>query len=57
MTANPGRRPATRLGRVVRTTAEGAVIGAAPHRESHRQTNWLRDVILGGQDGLVKILG
>ena len=26
-------------------------------REPHRQTNWLRDVILGGQDGLVNILG
>ena len=28
-----------------------------PHREQHRQVNWLRDVILGGQDGLVNILG
>ena len=27
------------------------------HREQHRQVNWLRDVILGGQDGLVNILG
>lgn len=27
------------------------------HREAHRQVNWLRDVILGGQDGLVNILG
>jgi len=27
------------------------------HREEHRQANWLRDVILGGQDGLVNILG
>jgi VIT family len=27
------------------------------HHEEHRQTNWLRDVILGGQDGLVNILG
>ncbi|HEY8830732.1 MAG TPA: VIT1/CCC1 transporter family protein, partial [Candidatus Limnocylindria bacterium] len=27
------------------------------HPETHRQTNWLRDVILGGQDGLVNILG
>jgi predicted membrane protein (TIGR00267 family) len=57
MTAEPDRRPATRLGRVVRTTTEGAVRGSAPHREAHRQTNWLRDVILGGQDGLVNILG
>ena len=57
MTVEPDRRPATRLGRVVRTTAEGAVRGAAPHRETHRPRNWLRDVILGGQDGLVNILG
>src|SRR5437773_10409281 len=27
------------------------------HRERHRGTNSLRDVILGGQDGLVNILG
>ena len=27
------------------------------HREQHHQVNWLRDVILGGQDGLVNILG
>jgi predicted membrane protein (TIGR00267 family) len=27
------------------------------HRKPHRQINWLRDVILGGQDGLVNILG
>ena len=26
-------------------------------REGHREGNWLRDVILGGQDGLVNILG
>jgi predicted membrane protein (TIGR00267 family) len=26
-------------------------------REHKRRTNWLRDVILGGQDGLVNILG
>jgi VIT1/CCC1 family predicted Fe2+/Mn2+ transporter len=30
---------------------------ATPHRETHRGTNSLRDVILGGQDGLVNILG
>src|SRR5258708_4638057 len=33
-------------------TAQNAV-----GHEQHRQTNWLRDVILGGQDGLVNILG
>jgi vacuolar iron transporter family protein len=57
MSAEPDRPTATRLGRVVRATTAGAVVGAAPHRETHRQTNWLRDVILGGQDGLVNILG
>jgi vacuolar iron transporter family protein len=30
----------------------------SPRHEPHKsQTNWLRDVILGGQDGLVNILG
>jgi vacuolar iron transporter family protein len=44
----------TRLGRVV-WASDGT---AEPqHREEHRQANWLRDVILGGQDGLVNILG
>ncbi len=46
----------TRLGRAVRATTDTAE-GLAPHREQHRQVNWLRDVILGGQDGLVNILG
>jgi vacuolar iron transporter family protein len=53
----PGDASATRLARAVRTTAEGAERGTARHREEHRKTNWLRDVILGGQDGLVNILG
>src|SRR5213592_3715684 len=47
----------TRLGRTVRTTIAAAVASSSRHREHHRQTNWLRDVILGGQDGLVNILG
>src|SRR5438105_11832676 len=47
----------TRLGRVVRATGGTATRIAKPHREHHRQTNWRRDVILGGQDGLVNILG
>src|SRR5213596_3573762 len=47
----------TRLGRTVRATLATAVATSSRHRESHRQTNWLRDVILGGQDGLVNILG
>src|SRR2546425_982057 len=48
------RAAATRLGRVVRASAAGA---RSRHRERHPQKNWLRDVILGGQDGLVNILG
>src|SRR5207237_2960770 len=44
----------TRVGRAVRATTAMAVAG---HREQHRQGNRLRDVILGGQDGLVNILG
>jgi vacuolar iron transporter family protein len=56
MTANPDHRAATRLGRAVRATTEGAAV-LAGHREAHPQKNWLRDVILGGQDGLVNILG
>jgi predicted membrane protein (TIGR00267 family) len=43
----------TALGRAVQATAAVLV----PHRERHQRTNWLRDVILGGQDGLVNILG
>src|SRR5256886_6162999 len=57
MNVDSDRRSATRLGRAVRATAERAAITAGRHREGHRQTNWLRDVILGGQDGLVNILG
>lgn len=45
----------TRLGRPVRAPAAMAAVGW--HREPHQRTNWLRDVILGGQDGLVNILG
>jgi vacuolar iron transporter family protein len=46
----------TRLGRAIRAAH---TTGAAQpsHREGHRPGNWLRDVILGGQDGLVNILG
>src|SRR5256712_3729746 len=49
--------PETRLGRTVRATVATAAAISARHREHHRKTNWLRDVILGGQDGLVNILG
>jgi len=41
----------------VRATTDGAAIASGAHHEGHRQNNWLRDVILGGQDGLVNILG
>jgi len=27
------------------------------HRETHSRASWMRDVILGGQDGLVNVLG
>ena len=51
-----GRATLTRLAQAVPTPD---VSGTAQprHREQHRQVNWLRDVILGGQDGLVNILG
>ena len=48
---------ATRLARAV-TDGSGRWGKTRPqHREEHRKANWLRDVILGGQDGLVNILG
>ena len=49
-------RPLTRLARAVHA-AHGPVSPQRRHREEHRRVNWLRDVILGGQDGLVNILG
>src|SRR5438270_4954572 len=52
----PRTLPETRLARAVRATAETAARTVSAH-EPHRQTNWLRDVIHGGQDGLVNILG
>jgi hypothetical protein len=52
-----GQATITRLGRVVRTAGGPARPAEPEHREEHRQANWLRDVILGGQDGLVNILG
>jgi predicted membrane protein (TIGR00267 family) len=47
----------TRLGRAIHATHGIASQDTPPHREEHRHVNWLRDVILGGQDGLVNILG
>jgi VIT1/CCC1 family predicted Fe2+/Mn2+ transporter len=45
----------TKLGRAVRTVDTGT--GRPIHREAHHRVNWLRDVILGGQDGLVNMIG
>src|SRR5258708_18195937 len=47
----------TRLGRAAQATVDPAPTAPTAHREQHRQGNRLRDVILGGQDGLVNILG
>src|SRR3989440_11364617 len=52
-----GEGAETRLGRTVRTAIATAVASSFRHRERHRTTNWLRDVILGGQDGVANILG
>src|SRR5213080_4095315 len=49
--------PRTRLGRAVGATAGITAAASTPSGEHHRHTNSLRDVILGGQDGLVNILG
>jgi predicted membrane protein (TIGR00267 family) len=65
MAAEPTARttPRTRLGRAVNspstsTPAPPAARSTSARHEPHKsQTNWLRDVILGGQDGLVNILG
>jgi predicted membrane protein (TIGR00267 family) len=57
MNAESERPAITRLGRAVRATSDGAAVTSGRHREDHRAGNWLRDVILGGQDGLVNILG
>src|SRR5947209_17146090 len=54
---DPRERGETRLARAVRATLATAVASSSRHVEHHRKTNWLRDVILGGQDGLVNILG
>jgi VIT1/CCC1 family predicted Fe2+/Mn2+ transporter len=59
MSRKPAPNQLTRLARVVRTTTRTAA-GLATKKqpaEEHPKTNWLRDVILGGQDGLVNILG
>jgi len=52
------RKPATTLlGRAVRASVDGGKETPAPGPEQRSTTNSLRDVILGGQDGLVNMLG
>src|SRR5579859_3943972 len=53
-TTDIARRPLSQLGH-----AALRVLGARHRRRDPHQagTNWLYDVILGGQDGLVNILG
>jgi VIT1/CCC1 family predicted Fe2+/Mn2+ transporter len=46
----------TPLGRAARTSVGGGGT-TTPGPEHHDSTNSLRDVILGGQDGLVNMLG
>jgi VIT1/CCC1 family predicted Fe2+/Mn2+ transporter len=47
----------TALGRAVRKQGKTGAGRTTPHTDHHPKVNWLRDVILGGQDGLVNILG
>ena len=55
VTRAPAGGRVTALGRAVLKAVDSPA--QSPHRERHRPTNSLRDVILGGQDGLVNILG
>jgi predicted membrane protein (TIGR00267 family) len=48
---------ASRLGRAVRAVVDGDAKGPIIGKEKHGTNNSLRDVILGGQDGLVNMLG
>ena len=47
----------TALGSAVRATVDGARQSPVIGKEKHSTNNSLRDVILGGQDGLVNMLG
>jgi vacuolar iron transporter family protein len=47
----------TRLGRAVTSSLERPRVTGLPDSEKRRTNNSLRDVILGGQDGLVNMLG
>src|SRR5258707_12609633 len=51
------KKNTTRLGRAVRTTVDRGHDRPMIGKEKHSTNNSLRDVILGGQDGLVNMLG
>jgi predicted membrane protein (TIGR00267 family) len=51
------RTISTRLGRAVSNSVDGPRLTASPGSEKRRTNNSLRDVILGGQDVLVNMLG
>ena len=51
------QKTATQLGRAVRATVNGGPERPMLGKERHGSNNSLRDVILGGQDGLVNMLG
>lgn len=57
MDGSPRQPAGTELGRAVQGGRVETTPSADARREGHRKANWLRDVILGGQDGLVNILG
>jgi vacuolar iron transporter family protein len=51
------RSGSTKLGRAVRSVSSKTGAERARTAEPRQTGNWLRDVILGGQDGLVNVLG
>jgi len=51
------QKTATQLGRAVRAAVNGGPERPMLGKEKHGSNNSLRDVILGGQDGLVNMLG
>src|SRR5438034_9988014 len=51
------QKSATRLGRAVRAAADPSTQSPMIGKEKHSTNNSLRDVIRGGQDGLVNMLG
>jgi VIT1/CCC1 family predicted Fe2+/Mn2+ transporter len=57
MRAGQPAQRSTPLGRAVRGQREDVDAVVRRHADEHRRGNPLRDVILGGQDGLVNILG